>query len=70
MNNKTKRGLIKQLLNRKTNIRVNDYVRKINRIMNKNFGPSDITKSLKGMARELKLVYGITDHDKIFGFTY
>lgn len=55
----SKRGLVRQILNRNKNYRLATYVRLISKKMGRSYTASDIIKSLKGMQRENKLRFSL-----------
>jgi len=56
---RTKRGTIKQLVNRDKSYLVSDIVRKTSKIMGRAYRTCDITSSLKKMQREHQLYHEI-----------
>ena len=55
----SKRGLIRQILNRKKNYLLATYVRLISKRMGRSYKASDIVNSLKGMQREHRIHFSI-----------
>lgn len=60
---KTKRGTIRQLLNRTTIYNLSDYARKVSKATGREYSNEDIVRSLEGMQREGRIWYVIAGHN-------
>lgn len=64
---RTKRGVIKQLVNRDKAYRLSDYRRKASKLMGRQYSMYDIAGALTKMAREGQLVFTVADNGKVYG---
>lgn len=65
-NSNSKRGMIKQLLNRETVYSLADYSRKVYKKIGRQYKVSEIAYTLRNMAREGQLIYIIVNN-KVHG---
>lgn len=69
MNAKTKRGSIKQILNRSKIYNLSDYARKTGKRIGRDVSVSEVKATLHRMEKEGQLTYNIVAKRYVVGFT-
>ena len=69
MNSKTKRGSIKQILNRGKIYNLSDYARKTGKRIGRKVSVSEVKATLHRMAKEGQLEYSLVNDRHVVGFT-